>query len=91
MEIIVTAHNNTFDFKDIELKEGKKYRVIIKEVVEEEIAPEVLALVGIIKNEKVYDLKEYLSENKRLDYESIRWYQCIFKLSLDIKDEVLEG
>lgn len=71
MEIILTAHNNTFDFKDIELKEGKKYRVIITEIEEEEIDPKLLALVGIMKNEKVDNLKEYLSENKRLDYESI--------------------
>lgn len=39
--------------------------------IEEEIDPELLELVGIIKNEKIDDLKEYLEINKRADYERI--------------------
>lgn len=72
MELIGVVHNNSIIFEKLNFPEGKKIKVIIEEKIEEKIDSELLALVGIIKNEKVDNLKEYLSENKRLDYENIR-------------------
>ena len=71
MEIIATAHNNGFVFDNsIKLEEGKEYKIVIKE--KKAIDPKVLAITGILTTEKIDDLKEYLSANKRLDYENIR-------------------
>ncbi len=72
MEIIATAHNNGFVFdNNIKLEEGKEYKVIIKE--KRPINPKVLALTGLIKtDEDTENFKEYISINKRLDYENIR-------------------
>lgn len=76
MELIATAHNNGFIFgKEIQLEEGKKYKLVIEKIKEEKINPKILAMVGLIKtDEDTEDFKKYISENKRLDYENIRWY-----------------
>lgn len=74
MEIIGTVHNNSIIFDKLNFPEGKKIKVTIEEIKDDSIDPELLELVGIIKNEKVDNLKEYMSENKRMEYENIRWY-----------------
>lgn len=68
MELVAIAHNNGFVFgPEVKLEEGKRYKIIVEEE-ERKIDKDLLNLVGIIKNEKVDDLKEYLSKNKKLDY-----------------------
>lgn len=58
MELIATAHNNGFIFgKEIQLEEGKKYKLVIEEIKEEKINPKILALTGLIKNEEVFDME----------------------------------
>ena len=72
MIVIATAQNNGFTFgKEIKLEEGKEYRVVIEEI-KSEIDPELLELVGIIKNEKIDDEKEYISKKLMEEYENTR-------------------
>ncbi len=79
MEIIGVVHNNTIVFDKLNFPEGKRVKVIIEEKKERRIDKELLELVGIIKNEKVENLKEYMTEKLRVDYENIRWYKYILR------------